>query len=153
MAMGMGMERHEVIVPCGVAREETPLNQYEEWRAAPEHPAYMVSSLGRVWRLKGHGAPHGEVMPYVDHKQGYLRVCLYNHGKRTRWWVHRLIAVVFLGPEPDGKPYVRHLDGNPANNAASNLAWGTAAENELDKHRYFLHNQNLADTEQITREF
>lgn len=31
---------------------------------------------------------------------------------------------------------MRHKDGNPANNAASNLAWGTAAENASDRLRH-----------------
>ena len=31
---------------------------------------------------------------------------------------------------------VRHLDGNRNNNAASNLAWGTKAENEADKFQH-----------------
>jgi len=31
---------------------------------------------------------------------------------------------------------VRHLDGNPKNNSADNLAWGTYAENENDKRAH-----------------
>jgi hypothetical protein len=45
--------------------------------------------------------------------------------------VHRLVAHAFLGPPPaDGGPYVvDHIDGDPSNNAASNLQWLTHGEN------------------------
>lgn len=45
--------------------------------------------------------------------------------------VHRLVASAFLGPCPGGQE-VRHLDGNPQNNAVTNLAYGTRTENILD---------------------
>jgi hypothetical protein len=39
----------------------------------------------------------------------------------------------FIGPPPTTKHEVRHLDGNPGNNALSNLCWGTHTENMQDK--------------------
>lgn len=51
-------------------------------------------------------------------------------GTRSIRHVHALVAAAFHG-ESD-LPLVRHLDGNPLNNAPSNLAWGTHAENSRD---------------------
>ncbi|WP_221625413.1 HNH endonuclease [Homoserinimonas aerilata] len=48
--------------------------------------------------------------------------------------VHRLVAFAFIGA-PTG-PVVRHLDGNPDNNAVTNLAFGTVAENNRDTIRH-----------------
>jgi hypothetical protein len=41
------------------------------------------------------------------------------------------VALAFLAPQP-GTRVVRHLDGDPANNHVSNLAWGTQSENMKD---------------------
>lgn len=46
--------------------------------------------------------------------------------------VHRIIALTFLGPEPSGKGYVAHNDGNPLNNDLSNLRWASPKENAAD---------------------
>jgi hypothetical protein len=45
--------------------------------------------------------------------------------------VHHLIAETFHGPRPEGM-VVRHLNGNPLDNRAENLRWGTYTENNLD---------------------
>lgn len=45
--------------------------------------------------------------------------------------VHQLVARAFLGPQPPGHD-VRHLDCDRENNALSNLAYGTKAQNMAD---------------------
>lgn len=60
--------------------------------------------------------------------KGYLCVDLYKNGKRKRFYIHRLVAETFI-PNPENKPYINHIDGNPKNNNVSNLEWCTPLEN------------------------
>lgn len=81
----------------------------------------------------GTSTRRGKVLsPCKSNENGYFRV--YIEGRRVA--VHRLVATAFHGPQPVGKPIIRHLDGNPDNNSESNLQWGTHSENEEDKLRH-----------------
>lgn len=63
-------------------------------------------------------------------KTGYRSVCLCRDGRQYFPHIHRLLAQAFI---PGSGQVVRHLDGDPKNNAISNLAWGSFSENENDK--------------------
>lgn len=64
---------------------------------------------------------------------GYTGVTLTRaDGHVERAYLHRLICEAFHGPCPEGFQ-CRHLDGDKTNNAASNLAWGSAKQNATDK--------------------
>lgn len=87
----------------------------ELWRVvANRGELFEVSSLGRI-RLKNGlismGSPRGD----------YL-------GCGSRHSVHRLVALAFT-PNPEGKTFVNHKDGNKHNNRADNLEWVTPEEN------------------------
>ena len=56
--------------------------------------------------------------------RGYSTVCFNN----TTYMIHRLVAEGYC-ENPEGKPFVNHIDGNKLNNHCSNLEWCTQAEN------------------------
>lgn len=56
-------------------------------------------------------------------KDGYAVVDI----EGTSCYVHDIIAKSFV-PNPEGKKYVIHKDGNKLNNHASNLAWSDVPE-------------------------
>lgn len=58
-----------------------------------------------------------------------------NLGRGNMRRVHRLVLEAFVGPAPAGTEGC-HNDGNPQNNALSNLRWDTHAENMLDQVRH-----------------
>jgi hypothetical protein len=121
-----------------------------EWRPIPGFPGYEVSDTGRVrsyWRrwFRGVGRGRGcawlpgntsrEMRFRVDPRTGYCHVQLRRDGKAHQRYLHRLVLEAFRGPCPPGHE-TRHLDGVRSNNVLTNLAWGTKAENEADRHRH-----------------
>lgn len=102
----------------------------EKWVQISGYPDYLISDSGRICSLKS-----GLLKPSVN-SRGYLLVHLEGKPKR----LHRLVASEFI-PNPEQKPQVNHIDGNPLNNSVSNLEWNTNSENQ--KHRYSeLHKTN-----------
>ena len=62
----------------------------------------------------------------TPHKQ--LLVGLYKNRKRKVFQAHRLIAFTYIS-NPENKPDINHIDGNPLNNDVNNLEWCTKVEN------------------------
>lgn len=89
-------------------------------------PLYEISTSGNVRRS---GKP---IRTFLV--KGYLGFNVINGTSRKSLRVHREVARRFL--PPFSGQLVRHLDGDPANNSASNLAWGTCKDNEDDKRRH-----------------
>ena len=117
----------------------------EEWRDIPGYEGrYQASTEGRIRslnryvRVVAHGTEakrlvKGRVLrPGRYCKSGHVSVVL-GHGAPGSP-VHQLVALAFLGPKPEGME-VCHTDGDPKNNAASNLRYDTRRENILDKFR------------------
>jgi hypothetical protein len=88
----------------------------------------------------------------------YLRGCFYGdtknrHGQYDRRTIkiHKIAALVFLGPPPrdenDALYEVHHIDGNPRNNAASNLIYLSHAEHYAyhEMERRLSSPQNIED--------
>lgn len=117
----------------------------EEWRWVVGYEGYYeVSSLGRVRsvpRIVRYRS--GRVAKLRGRSLGfdgstYPRVMLTDGERRAFRYIHHLVAESFHGVRPDGME-VRHLDGDPTNNAAANLKWGTSSENNDDIVRHGNH--------------
>lgn len=59
-------------------------------------------------------------------------------GKKTQRVVAPLVLEAFVGPRPRGTECC-HWDGDPTNDALSNLRWGTSKENSADQMRHGRH--------------
>jgi len=108
----------------------------EQWRPVVGFEGrYEVSNLGRVASLPNRQRPTRIIMRQSRTPDGYYRLNLCADGTRVRRSVHLLVAAAFIGPRPEGL-MTRHMDGDPGNNRAGNLAWGTAEENAQDMLRH-----------------
>lgn len=105
------------------------------WKDVPGYEGlYQVDECGLVRSLiywNGHSYRKREV-PFILQQSntttGYKKVDLSCNGKRKSFKVHRLVASAFID-NPEHKPHVNHIDGNPLNNHVSNLEWCTQQEN------------------------
>lgn len=102
----------------------------EEWRPVIGFHGYKVSDHGRIRSLRRANARL--MTPEID-KDGYSRVALIRDGRYEHQVLSRLVAMAFIGPCPDDKPYCCHDDGARSNNRPSNLRWDTQAGNIADK--------------------
>ncbi len=108
------------------------------YKRHPEWTRYLVGTDGSVWS-RGRWNGRWKKLTLIVDRDGYHRVNLYDGGGgQDRYYgmrqfiVHRLVLETFFGPCPEGME-ARHKDGNPANNAVGNLAWGTSAQNQQDR--------------------
>ncbi len=99
----------------------------EIWRDIEGFENYQVSTWGRV------RGPKCILTPYQNQK-GYLKVGLTKNGKCHKKRVNRLVAMAFID-NPDGLPFVDHIDGNKQNNSVTNLRWVTDEQNRAHAAR------------------
>ncbi len=97
-----------------------------EYRFVPGRPNYRVGTDGSVWsnfrgvwkRMKPSG-------------KRYLKVTLCPGRQFVN--VQTLVLEAFVGPCPDGMQACHFPDRNTANNALSNLRYGTPVQNQADR--------------------
>lgn len=94
---------------------------------------FEVTNTGRVYRFKN-GVKTEVKISYTSRNKKYGVVPYYNNGKQINLYVHRLVAEAFI-PNPENKPEVNHIDGNPKNNNVNNLEWVTESENIIHAYR------------------
>ena len=85
----------------------------------------------KCWQISSHGRccnSHGIVTAGHLSPCGYHKVDVFGH----RFYLHRLVALAFLGPPSDPRAWqVHHRDGNPSNNRLENLEYVTPSDNIL----------------------
>lgn len=115
----------------------------EIWRKIPGFSGYAISADGliRVDAVKYHNDSQGRTKKAKVLISKSNNVCLRKDGKNH--WFKRgyLILIAFVGPPPDGKYLVRHLDDNTERTILSNLAWGDHKDNHDDGVRNGKHHK------------
>jgi hypothetical protein len=121
----------EIIPPCPATTPEG-----EALRPVPGFPGYTVTAAAEPWGYaslgRGKGRGWRPLKVSQDNGYGIVRV---SRPRRRLIRVHTLVLLAFVGPCPDGMECL-HGDGDPANNALSNLRWGTHKENVEDAVRH-----------------
>lgn len=107
-----------------------PNRRIKIYQPDPDGRRYLVSDCGRVIALE-YQSSHGQLL-----RPRNVALCarskeakypsLQINGKR--FFHHRIIADLFVD-NPEGHPFVDHIDGDRSNNAPSNLRWVTRREN------------------------
>ncbi len=113
----------------------------ERWRPVRDFEGfYEVSNMGRIRSLArwvsardGKRLIEGKVIDGSKSRAGYQKVELCAGPNRRYCMIHQAVAEAFV---PGNGVLVRHLDGDPSNNCAENLAWGSFKDNEDDKRRH-----------------
>lgn len=102
----------------------------EHWKPIPEwEELYEISNRGRVRNAETRRIRALSVTP-----KKYQAITLtFARERSTGYLIHRLVALVFIGPRPSTRHNVAHRDGNRSNNRVENLRWVTQHENEQDK--------------------
>ena len=86
----------------------------EIWKDIKDFPNYEVSNFGKIRNKKTlQELKYGLV-------RGYPHIDLYSLKNRKNYYIHRLVAEMFI-PNPKSKPQVNHIDGNKLNNNVNNL--------------------------------
>lgn len=110
----------------------------EIWKSITGYEGYFeVSNLGnfrskdRFIKYKQNGIRKypGKLLKTETIVEGYQRIVLMKEGIKKRFMCHRIVAQEFI-PNPNNKPFINHIDGNPLNNKVENLEWCTQEENE-----------------------
>lgn len=115
----------------------------EIWLPIIDYPNYRVSNFGRIKSLNylGHGGE--QILKQGISAQGYMKINLYDGGRRKSMLVHRLVAQAFID-NPESKPQVNHKNGIKTDNNSINLEWATAKENTDHAYRNGL-NENVRE--------
>ena len=123
-------------------------NIVEIWKDIPEYEGlYQVSNLGNIKSLSRRNKKRvnqERLMKLKLNSSGYYQVWLYKNNKDRGFFVHRLVALVFI-PNKNNLPEVNHIDAIKINNVVSNLEWCTHLQNM--KHA---NNLGLISTKEMT---
>lgn len=97
----------------------------EEWRTIPGMN-YEASDFGNVRR-------DGHALKPLKLPHGYLQFAPCKNSKSWRMYIHRAVALTFIGPCPDGHE-VNHRNGCKSDNRPENLEYVTRSQNMHHAH-------------------
>lgn len=93
-----------------------------EWKA---FGSYFISNDGKVKRNEK------ELNPSIK-PNGYHYICINENGKEKKYYVHRLVLMLFKGECPNGYE-CDHINRDKSNNHIDNLRWVTHSENCMNR--------------------
>ena len=104
----------------------------EVWKTIPGYEGlYEIISMGKIKSLRT-----GLLRRDVNSGRGYRAIQLSDsNAKKHRLYVHRLVALAFLGPPPSEEYQVNHINLVKADNRVENLEWVTPDENMAHAYR------------------
>ena len=109
-----------------------------EMKEIPGFEDYFIDNLGNVFSNMFKGTSKHIRMNFKQLKtrmfNGYKTINLCKDGHQKCCFVHRLVALTFLGEPSSPDLVVNHKDGNKLNNIPENLEWVTQIEN---MHHYW----------------
>lgn len=104
-----------------------------DYRKIPGYP-YKINCNGDMLRILADGTTKPRRATVGN--TGYRMVSFCKNGKKSYFNVHRLIAIVFIGPPPFPGAIVRHKDGDRTHDHPDNLQWGTYQDNADDRRKH-----------------
>lgn len=105
------------------------MNSVVLWRPVKGYEGlYEISNTGEVKSIYYNKKP--KILKKSMTTTGYYKVGLWKNKRKKSLRVHKLVAKAFI-PNPENKPNINHIDGNPLNNHRGNLEWCTQQENVI----------------------
>jgi hypothetical protein len=120
---------------------------------------YQISNNGKVKKLRRNSKSKNQfsnkemiLKPDINNAN-YARVTLWLNKKRTRKFIHRLVAEHFIS-NPNNLPQVNHIDGNKLNNNVNNLEWVTNSDNikhAIENKLLIIDKSNIHEKRKVTQ--
>lgn len=95
----------------------------EIYKIIPGYEDYQVSNLGNIKSMRFNKE---RILKFIDSGNGYYKVQLYNNKKPRKFWVHRLVLLVFTNKFLNYNEFmVDHINNIKTDNKLINLQFVT----------------------------
>lgn len=86
---------------------------------------YLIYEDGRIFDVE-----NNRFKKQYENKKGYMFTSFYINGKSKKFFIHRLVLMMFNPVKNMENLQVDHIDTNKKNNRLDNLEWVTQSENQ-----------------------